>query len=380
MWSGIMFLLSRHLALRNENRPTKEESEGLLSSDIPVQVTATTKEKERMNVKEKEREKESVRKQVHSQEPSYSSSKTATTTSTSSTESKESTTVPASSMGVIGSASAIASYDDTDTTSESGSDGDNDGDGETPVDSTDSLTAYYMTVEDQERDPHTQDKDGRTINITPSFTLLAALDSALNVNKDKDNDNDNDNLQPRIGGQKEGVGENGVYLGESGEEDYADFVVLDTNESGSSEKVLEGRETNDTFLRIDPLCKVYEIEERLLQDEGLRRRSGSHHKRTERATKRLHKRRDKKSSDALHEIGVVKATISHKDLLSTLRRVHSTVKIGSKKYSDTWMSKINGTENGRPLMFRVGSTCMTMNNLVNENRERVTTKNDDNKM
>lgn len=371
-----MFLLSRHLALRNENRPTKEESEGLLSSDIPVQVT---KEKERVNVKEKE--KESVRKHLHSQEPSYSSSKTATTTSTSSTESKESTTVPASSMGVTGiaSPSGSASYDDTDTTSESGSDGDNDG--EAPVDSTDSLTAYYMTVEDQERDPHTQDKDGRTINITPSFTLLAALDSALNVNKDNDNDNDNDNVQPRIGGQKgECGGAGGVYLGESGEEDYADFVVLDTNDSGSSEKVLEGRETNDTFLRIDPLCKVYEIEERLLQDEGLRRRSGSHHVKTERATKRLHKRRDKKSSDALHEIGVVKATISHKDLLSTLRRAHSTVKIGSKKYSDTWMSKINGTENGRPLMFRVGSTCMTMNNLVNENRERVTTKNDDNKM
>ena len=34
------------------------------------------------------------------------------------------------------------------------------------------------------------------------------------------------------------------------------------------------------------------------------------------------------------------------------------------------MSKINGTDNGRPLMFRVGSTCMTMSNLVNENRER----------
>lgn len=367
-----MFLLSRHLALRNEDRSTKEESEGLLSSDVPAVVTATIKEKERVHVKE--REKESVRKHIHSPEPSYSSSKTVTTASTSSTESKESTTAPVTaSTGITGSPSPSpsASYDDTDTTSESGSDGDIDG--ETPVDSTDSLTAYYMTVEDQERDPHTQDKDGRTINITPSFTLLAALDSALNVNKD----NDNDNAQPLIGGQKES---GGVYLGESGEEDYADFVVLDTNDSGSSEKVVEGRETNDTFLRIDPLCKVYEIEERLLQDEGLRRRSGSHHKRTERATKRLHKRRDKKSSDALHEIGVVKAAISHKDLLSTLRRVHSTVKIGSKKYSDTWMSKINGTENGRPLMFRVGSTCMTMNNLVNENRERVTTKNDDNKM
>ena len=363
-----MFLLSRHLALRNEDRTTKEESEGLLSSDVPVVVTATIKEKERV----KEKEKESVRKHIHSPEPSYSSSKTVTTTSTSSTESKESTTVPVASMGNTGSASASASYDDTDTTSESGSDGDIDG--ETPVDSTDSLTAYYMTVEDQERDPHTQDKDGRTINITPSFTLLAALDSALNINKV----NDDDNVQPLIGGQKEG---GGVYLGESGEEDYADFVVLDTNDSGSSEKVVEGRETNDTFLRIDPLCKVYEIEERLLQDEGLRRRSGSHHIKTERATKRLHKRsRDKKSSDALNEIGVVKAAIPHKDLLSTLRRVHSTVKIGSKKYSDTWMSKINGTENGRPLMFRVGSTCMTMNNLVNENRERVTTKNDDNKM
>ena len=227
-----------------------------------------------------------------------------------------------------------------------------------------------MPIEGQERDPHTQDKDGRTINITPSFSLLAALDSALGAAK-----GDNDIVQHHNEGEK-----GGIYIGGSGEEDYADFVVLDNNDGGFGEKAAEGRETNDTFLRIDPLCEVYEVEEKLLQSEGLRRRAGSHHMRTERASRRLHKRRDKKSSDTLHEMGVVKAAISHKDLLSTLRRVHSTVKVGSKKYSDTWMSKINGTENGRPMMFRVGSTCMTMNNLVNENRERVTTKNDDNKM
>jgi hypothetical protein len=344
MWSAIMFLLSRHLALRNEIRPTKEESEGLLQADVPVLTTTVTKEKE------------SVRKSGHAvsntQEPSYLSSKTATTTATSSTESRESTTVPAA---------ANASCDDTDTTSESESDG------EMPVDSTDSLNAYYMPIEDQETDPHTQDKDGRTINITPSFTLLAALNGALEAGIDSDT------AQHKVGEKGDG------YIGGSGEEDYADFVVLDTNDSGCGEVAAEGRETNDTFLRIDPLCEVYEVEERMLQNEGLRRRAGSHHMRSDRATKRLHKRRDKKSSDALHEMGVVKAAISHKDLLSTIRRVHSTVKTGSKKYSDTWMSKINGTENGRPLMFRVGSTCMTMNNLVNENRER-STKNDDNKM
>ena len=296
-----------------------------------------------------------MRKSSHAvsntQEPSYLSNKTATTTSTSSTESRESTTAPDA---------AHASCDDTDTTSESESDG------EMPVDSTDSLNAYYMPIEDQETDPHTQDKDGRTINITPSFTLLAVLNGALEAGIESDT------AQQKAGEKGEG------YIGGSVEEDYADFVVLDTNDSGCGEVAAEGRETNDTFLRIDPLCEVYEVEERLLQNEGLRRRPGSHH-RLDRATKRLHKRRDKKSSDALHEMGVVKAAISHKDLLSTLRRVHSTVKIGSKKYSDTWMSKINGTENGRPLMFRVGSTCMTMNNLVNENRER-STKNDDNKM
>ena len=156
------------------------------------------------------------------------------------------------------------------------------------------------------------------------------------------------------------------------EEDYADFVVLDNGDFDRTDTAEEGRETNDEFLRFDPTCAVYDVEERHLQDEGLRRRASPSNRKIKVSRKTHRSRREKRSTDNLTDLSVVKSAISHKDLLSTIRRVHSTVKSGGKKLSEGWMTKINGSETQRPLMFRVGSTCMTMSNLVNENRERST--------
>ena len=335
MWCGVMFILSRHLALRNDPHAEAERSEE------PLIVPSAGLEK-------------AVHHKHTSAQPVYKTH----------THRKESTAVSA---GVVTADSASGvripsdrtdnsngSYDQ-DTTSESGSDGD------TPPDSSDSLNTYYLAPEESERDLNTQDRDGKTLTITPSFNLLSALTSASAALK----------VDAASGGA---VCE--------GEDDYADFVVLDGDgvdyNRSSDTQTEQGREIDDMFLRVDPLCAVYEVEEKHLNDEGLRRRANPSHKKTEKSSRKSYKiRREKRSSDNLSEAaGIVTAVVSQKDLLNSIRRAHSTVKIGSKKFSDTWMCKINGTENGRPLMFRVGSTCMTMNNLVNENRER-STKNED---
>lgn len=335
MWCGVMFILSRHLALRNEPHAEAERSEE------PLIGPAAGLEKPIFH----------KHKNTHSSEqPVYKT-----------THKKESITASVGGSAVDSSSevrlpsdrtdNSNGSYDE-DTTSESGSEGD------TPPDSSDSLNTYYLAPEESERDLNTQDRDGKTLTITPSFNLLMALSSAS--------------------GAVEINTSSGDAVGE-GEEDYADFVVLDENYNRSGDTQTEqGRETDDTFLKIDPLCAVYEVEERHLNDEGMRRRAHSSHKKTEKSSRKSYKvRREKRSSDNLSEaVGMVTAAVSQKDLLNSIRRAHSTVKLGSKKFPDTWMSKINGTENGRPLMFRVGSTCMTMSNLVNENRER-STKNEE---
>ena len=333
MWCGIMFILSRHLALRNEPHAEAERSEE------PLIVPPAGLEKHDFH----------KHKNTHPSEvPVY---KTQTHRKEGVTASMGGGAADSQSEVRVPSSRTDNSYDE-DTTSESGSEED------TPPDSSDSLNTYYLAPEESERDLNTQDRDGKTLTITPSFNLLTALSSASGAVE----------IDPS---SSDAVGE---------EEDYADFVVLDENYNRSSDNQTEqGRETDDTFLRIDPLCAVYEVEERHLHDEGMRRRAHSSHKKTEKSSRKSYKvRREKRSSDNLSEaVGIVSAVVSQKDLLNSIRRAHSTVKLGSKKFSDTWMSKINGTENGRPLMFRVGSTCMTMSNLVNENRERSSTKNEE---
>jgi hypothetical protein len=335
MWCGVMFILSRHLALRNEPHEEAEPSEE------PLIVPAAGLEKP---VSHKHNNTHPSEQPVYKTQTHRKESVTASVGS-GAADSKPEVRVPSDRTDT-----SNGSYDE-DTTSESGSEGD------TPPDSSDSLNTYYLAPEESERDLNTQDRDGKTLTITPSFNLLTALSSASGALV----------IDPSSAGS---VGE--------GEDDYADFVVLDDNYNRSSDTQTEqGRETDDTFLRIDPLCAVYEVEERHLHDEGMRRRAHSSHKKTEKSRKSYKVRREKRSSDNLSEaVGMVTAVVSQKDLINSIRRAHSTVKLGSKKFSDTWMSKINGTENGRPLMFRVGSTCMTMSNLVNENRER-STKNEE---
>ena len=315
-----------------------------------------------------------------------------------------------------------------------------------------------MPFDDIERDATTQDIEGRTLTITPSFTLLSSLNDVVEKNKTKKHhrhhehhgDHDNDGTNGQDVDRNEGdidindisndmnnenmnhnnnmtTLDNQNYDEALGDEDWSDFVVLDTGDDNNGDDDTPGgeddsRKLNDTFLPNDRRrssgghqngdgrvgdsrsnngnngvnysthlgglgglgggrggdggFNLNEAEERHLDDDGLRKRSPRKiEMKLLKSPSKMRKDKEKKSSDSLSEMNsavnaVLSKNLSQRDFMSTIRKVTSTIKFPGKKYSDTWMSKINGSENGRPLMFRVGSTCMTMSNLVNENRDR----------
>ena len=322
MWCVIMLILSNHLALRNKPELIVKEV-AMVSKTIETNSNGKNSSMEVLKVTEVQRKDQDLSVDCTQRTGSH----------------------------------------DTDTTSESGSG---------PI-STDSLNTYYMPTEEGERDFSTQDQEGKTLTITPSFHLLASLDDSLTtqLRGDKISINKitpaNTNIATRISDIHEVTSAVG-----RDDEDWSDFIVLDNiDDTRYDEDGDDERKINDTFL-LGPHEErvINEIEEAHLDDEGLRRRSPRKiEKKLKKSPLKMRRDKEKKSSENLNEMNTaVKTALSHRDLLSTLLRVNST-KFSGKKASNTWMSKINGTENGRPLMFRVGSTCMTMSNLVNENRD-----------
>lgn len=325
-----MFVLSRHLAQRNDTSSSKSSAEEE-EVELLIPVTAIESEKHVF--------------QPHAHANTHNPLKEFKS------DNKNITGDSAQGVPSVRDAPRLISSYDEDTTSESETDDENE-------DSSDSLSTYYMPGDEVELDPSTQDCEGKTLTITPSFSLLTALEKNPAV------------ISASTGSKAAAVVNSNAEV--AAEEDYADFVVLDNGDFDRTDTAEEGRETNDEFLRFDPTCAVYDVEERHLQDEGLRRRASPSNRKIKVSRKTHRSRMEKRSTDNLTDLSVVKSAVSHKDLLSTIRRVHSTVKSGGKKLSEGWMTKINGSETQRPLMFRVGSTCMTMSNLVNENRERST--------
>ena len=343
MWSGIMFVLSNHLALRNNSKELEVKA-----------ISVVTKTVENDNISTEYLGAIEVKRRV--QDP-------------------------------LENCTARTSSCDTDTTSESGS----------APNSTDSLHTYYMPTEEIEVDFSTQDREGKTLTITPSFNLLASLSDTMTsgtagdgnlMEKQITKTLQNSNATSSPFGRTSVVGVKGERGGERGgaaavssaattlatdDEDWSDFIVLDTMDEMKNDNEDDGgRKLNNSFLQSSYDGNlVNEIEENNLDDEGLRRRNPKKtDKKVKKSPVKLRREKDKKSSESLNEMNTaVRKALSHRDLLSTLLRVNST-KFSGKKTSNTWMSKITGTENGRPLMFRVGSTCMTMSNLVNENRDR----------
>ena len=399
MWSGVMFLLSNHLALRNEPEPE-------LNTELNKEITIPLLSEQKIQTKVQ------VTESVHG------------TRTKNSVNSVDTVNVKKISDSLDERTQHVGSYD-TDTTSESGS-GQN---------STDSLNQYYMPGEEGERDYTTQDIDGKTLTITPSFTMLSTLNDVIvrnqmngiitnNNNNENENRNINENRKKSINEDDDklpyiqidrrnsnNMDNKNQYQNQQSEnfientddttceDDWSDFIVLDNSDDAQYDltdvREIERRKINDEFLHPRNLNELNdeidnenenenenendvnnEIEERNLDENGLRRRIPIKliiDKKLKKSPTKLKREKENKKiiENISDEIGNgIKTILSHRDLLSAILRVNSTAKMSSKKYSDTWMSKINGTDNGRPLMFRVGSTCMTMSNLVNENRER----------
>jgi hypothetical protein len=286
----------------------------------------------------------------------------------------------------------------------------------------DSIHTYYTTIEDEsDRDESTQDKHGKTLNHTPSFTLLSALEN-VNIEDYEDDDDNNDNrakigydnqntenvkssisTSKKMSPYKERVGPYGrnpepnpksIEHPSQEDDDYADFIVLDNNDlnnnynnSNRNNGDYNNGDDNDSGCNNDDYNNSNNNNGN--HDDGSYDSYNNSHNGSQ------YNSDNDKNNDNNNEIGLRRRTNvptnsvgreENKDIrnpkiicandrsssnLALVNSIHSASSStkNNKKYADTWMSKINGSDNGRPLMFRVGSTCMTMNNLVNENRE-----------
>lgn len=175
---------------------------------------------------------------------------------------------------------------------------------------------------------------------------------------------------------------NGLHIHNDNENDKNIDGDVDNNEynNDNNDSDNNGNSNNDNNNGGDINNNLDEIN----GNEGIRKRSNmtiyknKHHHHGHRFYQNNSKKNDdniindESNMERKKSIQMMVDTIHSPNLSSnSLINMNSITNIKNNRIiNEKWMSKINGADNGRPLMFRVGSTCMTMSNLVNENRER----------